>query len=138
MTTYKAFHSQLTSIMETLTKAAVAEICELVDESYAVFQLEITRSHRENEALRRKLDLIETILARGHRGKVSALEEAGGRMDFAAGEFRGAREDSPPPSLPPSLHHLHLNEDSHGAAIQTVTKLLIQHSRLCLVRLLLI
>ncbi|XP_075993654.1 uncharacterized protein LOC142988381 [Genypterus blacodes] len=90
MTTYKAFHSQLTSIMEALTKAAVAEVCELVDDSYAVLQLEISRSHRENEALRRKLGLIETILARGHRGGVAmldggGLEEAGGGLgDLAA------------------------------------------------------
>ncbi|KAF7653912.1 hypothetical protein LDENG_00077130 [Lucifuga dentata] len=89
MTTYKAFHSQLTSIMEALTKAAVAEICELVDDSYAVLQLEISRSHRENEALRRKLDLIESILARGHRGDAAMLDYGGqdgaaGLMDFIA------------------------------------------------------
>ncbi|GAA6229467.1 uncharacterized protein LOC108882429 [Lates japonicus] len=89
MTSYKAFHSQLTSIMEALTKAAVAEICELVDDSYAVLQLEISRSHKENEALRRKLELIETIIARGHRGSVAMLdyggpevEAGGGLMDF--------------------------------------------------------
>lgn len=96
MTSYKAFHSQLTSIMEALAKAAVAEICELVDDSYAVLQLEITRSHKENEALRRKLELIETIIARGHRGNAAVLdfggqEAAGGglMMDFTLGEFRG-------------------------------------------------
>lgn len=96
MTSYKAFHSQLTSIMEALTKAAVAEICELVDDSYAVLQLEITRSHKENEALRRKLELIETIIARGYRGSAAMLdyggpeeEIGGGLMDFTVGEFRG-------------------------------------------------
>uniref|UniRef100_UPI003AAF91B7 uncharacterized protein n=1 Tax=Centroberyx gerrardi TaxID=166262 RepID=UPI003AAF91B7 len=86
MTNYKAFHSQLTSIMEALTKAAVAEICELVDDSYAVLQLEISRSHKENDALRRKLELIETIIARGHRGNIAMLDyngqEAGGLVDF--------------------------------------------------------
>ncbi|XP_071348577.1 zinc finger protein 850-like [Trachinotus anak] len=89
MTSYKAFHSQLASIMEALAKAAVAEICELVDESYAVLQLEIGRSHRENEALRRKLQMIETIVARGHRGGVAMLdysgleaEAGGGLMEF--------------------------------------------------------
>ncbi|XP_029931009.1 zinc finger protein 500 [Myripristis murdjan] len=87
MTNYKAFHSQLTSIMEALTKAAVAEICELVDDSYAVLQLELSRSHKENEALRRKLELIETIIARGHRGNIAMLDytgqEAGGLLDFS-------------------------------------------------------
>lgn len=81
--------------MEALTKAAVAEICELVDDSYAVLQLEIARSHKENEALRRKLELIETIIARGHRSAEmldfgGPEEEAGGvLMDFTVGEFRG-------------------------------------------------
>ncbi|XP_039978981.1 zinc finger protein 260 [Xiphias gladius] len=90
MTSYTAFHTQLTSIMEALAKAAVAEICELVDDSYAVLQLEISRSHKENEALRRKLEMIETIIARGHRGSAAMLdyggpeaEAGGGLVDFA-------------------------------------------------------
>ncbi|KAM7379822.1 hypothetical protein PAMP_005344 [Pampus punctatissimus] len=89
MTSYRTFHSQLASIMEALAKAAVAEICELVDDSYAGLQLEISRSHKENEALRRKLELIESIIARGHRGTggvsdYGGPEEAGGGlvMDF--------------------------------------------------------
>lgn len=68
MTSYRAFHSQLTSIMEALAKAAVAEICELVDDSYAGLQLEISRSRKENEALRRKLQLIEGIIHRDTGG----------------------------------------------------------------------
>lgn len=80
MTTYKAFHSQLTSIMEALTRAAVTEICELVDESYAVLQLELSRSHQENEALRRKLELIESIIARGPREDAGVWEAAGGGL----------------------------------------------------------
>ncbi|XP_078121229.1 uncharacterized protein LOC144527182 [Sander vitreus] len=85
MTSYKAFHSQLSSIMEALSRAAVAEICELVDDSYAVLRVEITRSHREKEALRRKLELVENVLARGgHRGGNFAMLEAAGEgfMDF--------------------------------------------------------
>ncbi|XP_023150173.2 zinc finger protein 287 [Amphiprion ocellaris] len=91
MTSYSAFHSQLTSIMEALTRAAVAEISELVDDSYAVLQLEISRSRKENESLRRKLELIESIIARGHRGSAAVLdyggpveaeEGGGGLLDF--------------------------------------------------------
>ncbi|CDQ58927.1 unnamed protein product [Oncorhynchus mykiss] len=41
--------------MEVLANAAVAEICKLVDDDYAVFRLEITQSQKENRALRRKL-----------------------------------------------------------------------------------
>uniref|UniRef100_A0A1A8V4S6 C2H2-type domain-containing protein n=9 Tax=Nothobranchius TaxID=28779 RepID=A0A1A8V4S6_NOTFU len=77
MTTLNAFHSQLTSIMEALTKAAVAEICGLVDDGYAVLQLELSRSHKENEALRRKLELIESIIARGHQRDAGMLDYDG-------------------------------------------------------------
>lgn len=83
--------------MEALTKAAVAEICELVDDSYAVLRLEITRSHKENEALRRKLELIESIIARGHRGSAAVLEEEEGcerLLDFTPGEFSGFRSSA--------------------------------------------
>ncbi|XP_034039372.1 zinc finger protein 2-like [Thalassophryne amazonica] len=85
MTTYRAFHAQLTSIMEALTKAAVAEICELMDDSYAVLQLQLRRSRSENEALRRKLELIETFIAREHSGLLP------GQRDTATG---GPLEDN--------------------------------------------
>lgn len=67
MATYDAFRAQLASIM-----AAVAEMCELLDDSYAALQLELSRSHRENEALRSKLRLMESTVARGGhlRGEV--------------------------------------------------------------------
>ncbi|XP_064783269.1 neurotrophin receptor-interacting factor homolog isoform X3 [Oncorhynchus masou masou] len=58
------FHSQMASIMEVLANAAVAEICKLVDDDYAVFRLEITQSQKENSALRRKLQLLEIKVAR--------------------------------------------------------------------------
>ncbi|KAL7387722.1 hypothetical protein ABVT39_028029 [Epinephelus coioides] len=73
--TSKALHEQLCIIMGALTKAAVAEICEVVDEGYAVLQMEITRSHKENEDLKKKLHLIESIVVRGSGGgNAAALE----------------------------------------------------------------
>uniref|UniRef100_A0A4W5JT89 C2H2-type domain-containing protein n=1 Tax=Hucho hucho TaxID=62062 RepID=A0A4W5JT89_9TELE len=56
------FHTQIASIMEVLANAAVAEICKLVDDDYAVFRLEITQSQKENRTLRRKL--LEVKMAR--------------------------------------------------------------------------
>ncbi|CDQ72832.1 unnamed protein product [Oncorhynchus mykiss] len=50
--------------MEMLANAAVAEICKLVDDDYAVFRLEITQSQKENRVLRRKLQLQELKVAR--------------------------------------------------------------------------
>jgi hypothetical protein len=58
------FHTQMASIMEVLANAAVAEICKLVDDDYAVFRLEITQSQKENRGLRRKLQLLEIKVAR--------------------------------------------------------------------------
>ncbi|XP_064860080.1 uncharacterized protein LOC115145744 [Oncorhynchus nerka] len=58
------FHTQIASIMEVLANAAVAEICKVVDDDYAVFRLEITQSQKENRALRRKLQLLELKVAR--------------------------------------------------------------------------
>ncbi|XP_035598070.2 uncharacterized protein LOC118361953 isoform X3 [Oncorhynchus keta] len=58
------FHTQIASIMEVLANAAVAEVCKLVDDDYAVFRLEITHSQKENSALRRKLQLLELKLSR--------------------------------------------------------------------------
>ncbi|XP_042186484.1 uncharacterized protein LOC112232374 isoform X4 [Oncorhynchus tshawytscha] len=58
------FHTQLASIMEVLANSAVAEICKLVDDDYAVFRLEITQSQKENRSLRRKLQLLEMKVAR--------------------------------------------------------------------------
>ncbi|KAM9399665.1 uncharacterized protein ACWYII_031734 [Salvelinus alpinus] len=58
------FHTEIASIMEVLANAAVAEICKLVDDDYAVFRLEITHSQKENRALRRKLQLLELKVSR--------------------------------------------------------------------------
>ncbi|CDQ72850.1 unnamed protein product [Oncorhynchus mykiss] len=50
--------------MEMLANTAVAEICKLVDDDYAVFRLEITQSQKENRGLRRKLQQLELKVAR--------------------------------------------------------------------------
>ncbi|KAJ8339644.1 hypothetical protein SKAU_G00342770 [Synaphobranchus kaupii] len=54
-----SFQVQVASIMEVLAKTAVAEITKLVDDGSAALRLEMCRSQRENEALRRKLLLME-------------------------------------------------------------------------------
>uniref|UniRef100_A0AAZ3RI79 C2H2-type domain-containing protein n=2 Tax=Oncorhynchus tshawytscha TaxID=74940 RepID=A0AAZ3RI79_ONCTS len=61
------FHTQIASIMEVLANAAVAEICKLVDDDYAVFRLEITQSQKENRVLRRKLLELKVSRERAER-----------------------------------------------------------------------
>ncbi|XP_029308856.1 zinc finger and BTB domain-containing protein 17-like [Cottoperca gobio] len=73
-----AFHAQLASIMEVLANTAVAEICELVDGGYSVLQLEISRSRKENEVLRRKLRLTELRAARASALRAAVTAAADG------------------------------------------------------------
>lgn len=56
------FHSQLTSIMDILAKAAVAEIIKVVENNCCVLRLEINRSQNENERLKRKIQWMESEL----------------------------------------------------------------------------
>lgn len=87
-----AFHAQLASIMEVLANTAVAEICELVDSGYSVLQLEISRSRKENEQLRRKLRLMELRTARATALRAAAI---GGALPLAGSRAR---------ALPPAHH----------------------------------
>lgn len=82
-----AFHAQLASIMEVLANTAVAEICELVDSGYSVLQLEISRSRKENEVLRRKLRLMELRAARANALRAAAAA-SGTALLHASGRAR--------------------------------------------------
>ncbi|XP_061101058.1 zinc finger protein 391-like [Conger conger] len=59
MSSFTTFQVQVASIMEVLAKTAAAEITKLVDDGSAVWRLEMSRSQRENEALKAKLLLME-------------------------------------------------------------------------------
>ncbi|XP_072534726.1 uncharacterized protein [Salminus brasiliensis] len=56
------FQSQISSIMEMLANAAVAEICKVIEDGCAVLQLEISQSLKENEYLRRRVSVMERAL----------------------------------------------------------------------------
>lgn len=68
MATCIPFQTQLSSIMEVLVKAAVAEISKLVDDKCAFLHLEISRKQSENEMLKRKLLVMESKNAQLQRG----------------------------------------------------------------------
>ncbi|XP_019939595.1 zinc finger protein 154-like isoform X2 [Paralichthys olivaceus] len=68
------FHSKIASIMEVLANAAVAEICKVVDDGYVVVHLEMSRSQKENEFLRRKIKLLELQIARYRAERVRGAE----------------------------------------------------------------
>ncbi|XP_055765679.1 uncharacterized protein LOC129841439 [Salvelinus fontinalis] len=67
MSNCMVYHAQIASIMEVLANAAVAEICKVVDDDYAVFRLEITQSQKENRGLRRKLLEMKVARERAER-----------------------------------------------------------------------
>uniref|UniRef100_A0A1A7YIH5 Zinc finger protein 35 n=1 Tax=Iconisemion striatum TaxID=60296 RepID=A0A1A7YIH5_9TELE len=67
MATCVPFQSQLSSIMEVLVKAAVAEISKLVDDKCAILHLEISRKQSENELLTSKLRMMENKNAQMQR-----------------------------------------------------------------------
>lgn len=64
MSTAAELHSQIASIIEVLANSAVAEICKAVEDGYAVVNLEMSRSLKENECLRRRVRLLELQVSR--------------------------------------------------------------------------
>ncbi|XP_071378916.1 uncharacterized protein, partial [Centroberyx affinis] len=88
MANYVNFHSQLASIMEVLANAAVAEICQLVDDGFATLRLEISRTQRENLALKSKLRLLEVRSGErcAKRAPVPSLVVTCARKDHHVGE----------------------------------------------------
>ncbi|KAJ8272829.1 hypothetical protein GJAV_G00093920 [Gymnothorax javanicus] len=94
MANFVPFQNQLLSIMEILAKAAVAEINRCVDDSCAVFRLEISQSQKEIETLKNKLQVLERELLKTRRQKTA--ESVFGqewRLRPRGGENRMVMED---------------------------------------------
>ncbi|XP_061150586.1 zinc finger protein 554-like isoform X1 [Syngnathus typhle] len=89
-----AFQTQLSSIMEVLVKAAVAEISKLVDDNSAFLHLEISRKQSENEMLKRKLLAAESNNAQMQRVFESLMDRGcdGGSGTHTTGLIK---EESP-------------------------------------------
>ncbi|KAK2852379.1 hypothetical protein Q7C36_007580 [Tachysurus vachellii] len=109
-----AFQTQLASIMEVLANAAVAEICKLVDDDYAVINLQMSQCQRENKALKRKLHLMELRMARGYAER-RIRESSGNRSSRVqvsanlADKYRAPVSDIFPNQV--ELYERQLNED---------------------------
>uniref|UniRef100_UPI003AAD53E4 uncharacterized protein n=1 Tax=Centroberyx gerrardi TaxID=166262 RepID=UPI003AAD53E4 len=84
-------HTQLSSIMEVLVKAAVAEISKLVDDKCAFLHLEISRKQSENEMLKRKLLMMENKNAQLQRGFENYMDrgtDVGNNCPHPTGEMK--------------------------------------------------
>ncbi|XP_029105969.1 zinc finger protein 234-like isoform X1 [Scleropages formosus] len=73
MATCATFQTQLAAIMDILAKAAVVEISKLMEEKCSVLRVEVSRSQGENDALKRKVLLLEGELR--SRGRPGGCEE---------------------------------------------------------------
>ncbi|KAK7929798.1 hypothetical protein WMY93_006193 [Mugilogobius chulae] len=89
-------HSQIASIVEVLANAAVAEICKAVEDGYAVVNLEMSRSQKENECLKRRVRLLELQVSRYRaEQRLKAPEATGaGRLFPASGSCSTATEET--------------------------------------------
>lgn len=87
------FQTQIASVMEVLANAAVAEICKLVEDSYAELHLEISQTKKENNLLKKKLKTIEirdSFYRRAHKlmnestamTRTSVHEKVSGKGDW--------------------------------------------------------
>ncbi|XP_017578306.1 zinc finger protein 235 [Pygocentrus nattereri] len=82
MASVVGFQTQIASVMEVFANAAVAEICKLVEMNYSHLQMEILKSQKENNVLKRKLKMIEireAFYKRAHKLK-SPDAKVSGRM----------------------------------------------------------
>ncbi|KAM6977922.1 uncharacterized protein FYW47_002738 [Aplochiton taeniatus] len=95
------FQSQIASIMEVLANAAVAEICKVVDDGYAVVQLEMSQSQKESDFLRRKIKLLELQVARYRAERMKCADAS------LHSRFQGVR-----------LFNRHGRETLTGASVQ--------------------
>lgn len=78
----------MSTIMDVLAKAAVSEICKLVDDGYAVLRLEISRSKEENQTLKRKLKVMELMIAQGCVApEESDSDKAACKGELTSGKF---------------------------------------------------
>ncbi|KAJ8272828.1 hypothetical protein GJAV_G00093910, partial [Gymnothorax javanicus] len=101
MSSFVQFQNHLVSIMEILANAAVAEINRCVDDSCAVFRLEISQSQKEIETPKRKLGSLEGDLHKTQRQKTA--ENVFGqdwRFRPMGDENRMVMEDAKMPLLP--------------------------------------
>ncbi|KAJ8339849.1 hypothetical protein SKAU_G00344820 [Synaphobranchus kaupii] len=51
-------HTQLAYILDALANKALEEICKVVDDGYAVLRFEVSRHQKENDVLKRKLQMM--------------------------------------------------------------------------------
>uniref|UniRef100_A0A0E9S0C9 Uncharacterized protein n=1 Tax=Anguilla anguilla TaxID=7936 RepID=A0A0E9S0C9_ANGAN len=85
--------------MEVLAKAAVAEISKLVEDGSVVLHLEVSRSHKEIDSLRRKLQQVESELRTAREAAARESRSIGVQVEDKFGGAEGGMFDT-------SLNHI--------------------------------
>lgn len=62
MSSRSSFHSQLSSIMETMARSALSQVCTLVEKDSSELRLELSRLLFANSALTEKVNSLESEL----------------------------------------------------------------------------
>lgn len=88
-----SLHSQLSSIMETMAKSVLAQVCTLVDEDSAELRSEISRLLFANSALAEKVNSLECKLTivRSDSSKMSGNQRSIGVQTVSCSD----EEDAP-------------------------------------------
>ncbi|KAJ8272838.1 hypothetical protein GJAV_G00094010 [Gymnothorax javanicus] len=109
--------AQLASIMEVLAKAAVAEISKLVEDGSVILRLEVSRSHKEIDCLKRKLQLVESELRTAQEAATHDNRSIGVQVEDQFGEGVAVREETAEKRHP--FEHKHCEEDSGAQSCNT-------------------
>lgn len=73
--TTTTFQTQITAIMDVLSKAAIAEISKLVEDDHVVIRLEMCRRENEIQTLKKRLFLTERDLRKAQLAAIRVIPE---------------------------------------------------------------
>lgn len=93
MPTCLTLETQISSVMEGLTRAAVAEICKLINSECVEMRLEIRRGRKEIEALKGKIRDLKREAQDPSVNAVSLIGAQENRLDEGIFPLRLIRED---------------------------------------------
>ncbi|CAB1317246.1 unnamed protein product [Coregonus sp. 'balchen'] len=102
-----SFQTKLTSVMDVLAKAAVAEISKLFDDGFAVLRLEMCQRENEIEALKR------TLFMENERQATSSKLREAGSCSTCSSSSRRTEQDSDS-SVKPSLSGSNGSDEDAG------------------------
>lgn len=96
MATRLSIHSQLSSIMETMAKTALSQVCKLVDEDTAELRLECSRLLFANSALSEKVNNLQCELTIVKTKSCKSHRTVGVQTDCSSNKAENRHDNSQP------------------------------------------